>query len=96
MESLRVPDSKNRFFKIISHISDLKDIQGDLLISKDVQQHWPNAEVNYFFDTIVPKFKYAILTNDYTSALTRPNIQFGNVFPINTDKETSLPKELVY
>jgi len=26
----------------------------------------------------------------------RPNIKFGQMYPINIDKETSLPKQLVY
>lgn len=49
VESLKRPDTKNKFFKIISSVYDLKDIEGDLLISKDVQQHWPNKEVRFFF-----------------------------------------------
>ena len=84
VESLRVPDTKNKFFKIISEIYDLKDIEGgDLLISKDVQQHWPNKEVQFFFQNILPKFKYAIITSDYTGDKVRQDIQFGSWYPIN-------------
>jgi hypothetical protein len=36
----------------------------DLLVSKDVMQHWPNAAVSKFLRESLPRFKYALLTND--------------------------------
>jgi len=48
-------------------------------------QHWPSPEIDYFIDNILPKFKYALLTNDYTNA-QYPNIEPGGYRPINLDK----------
>ncbi len=42
-----------------------KNISGDLLIIKDVLQHWPNSEIKYFLKNILPRFKYALITNRY-------------------------------
>lgn len=40
-------------------------ITGDLLIVKDVLQHMPSDHIRYFIDHVLPKFKYALITNDY-------------------------------
>ncbi len=42
-----------------------KNVSGDLLIMKDVMQHWPIEEIQYFIKNILPRFKYAIITNQY-------------------------------
>ncbi|HSX20388.1 MAG TPA: class I SAM-dependent methyltransferase [Gammaproteobacteria bacterium] len=42
-----------------------KNISGDLLIVKDVMQHWPFSEIEYFIMKILPNFKYALITNQY-------------------------------
>jgi len=50
----------------------LKDAQkfyryhGDLLIIKDVLQHWTNDEVTTFLDNVIDNFKYILITNSYT------------------------------
>lgn len=37
--------------------------KADLLLVKDVLQHMPNADVQKFIKDILPKYKYALLTN---------------------------------
>jgi hypothetical protein len=65
-------------------LHDLKQIQkgGDLLITKDAMQHWPNSEVKYLIDVILPKFKYALLTNDMMQGNQRQDINPGGHAPI--------------
>lgn len=46
------------------------DVSGDLLISKHVLQHLSNDAVRGFLDAIVPKFRYALITNDVIPAHT--------------------------
>jgi hypothetical protein len=60
-------------------LHNLKQINhgGDLLIVKDVMQHWPNSEIHYLIDTILPRFKYAMMTNDMYDAPNRNDIQPG-------------------
>ena len=57
---------------------------GDLILIKDVMQHWPNHIIDYFLKTIVPRFKYALLTNDMTNG-TQADIGFGSFRPLNFD-----------
>lgn len=75
------PNETNKFFSIITGIHDFNET-GDLLLIKQVMQHWPNAEIKWFLDNIVPRFKYALLTNDPT---TRPrgDIRYGRYSPVN-------------
>lgn len=53
-------------FMGIESLREFKErgISGDLLIVKDVMQHWPNSEIAYFIENILPNFKYALLTNE--------------------------------
>ena len=41
----------------------------DLLLVKDVLQHWETAQIRKFLETALPKFKFALITND--TALAR-------------------------
>jgi SAM-dependent methyltransferase len=48
------------------HINTPKDFynyKGDLLILKDVLQHWRNKEITTFLDAIIENFKYVLITN---------------------------------
>ena len=63
---------KNYKFNLIKNIREIKE-SGDLLVCRDVMQHWPTSEINWFIKELVPRFKYALLTNDYT-----PNKNFGD------------------
>mgnify|MGYP001119455335 CR=1 FL=1 len=79
-----VIDTNNLRFKkeniSFNCVDNLDSIEGaDLLIIKDVMIHWTNERVLYFINNILPKFKYAILTEDYSedNAITNLEIQFG-------------------
>ncbi len=54
----------------------------DLLIAKDILQHWPIDEIQYFIKKILPNFKYAIITHDFDN---NPNkdISLGNTTTID-------------
>lgn len=39
--------------------------EADMLIAKDVLQHWPNDGISRFLQNSLPRFKFALLTNDY-------------------------------
>ena len=58
------------------HVEDLETLnrelrqlmlKGDMIIAKDVLQHLPNQNIQYFIDHILPHFKYALITNDYST-----------------------------
>jgi len=44
--------------------------QGDMLIAKHVLQHLPNDAVQQFLSEVVPRFRYALITNDSTPVHT--------------------------
>jgi SAM-dependent methyltransferase len=44
---------------------DAMHIRADVLIIKDVMQHWPNEEIFSFLRNILPNYRMAILTNDF-------------------------------
>lgn len=60
---------------------------GDLLIMKDVLQHWPNTSIVTFLDAIIKKKKYTyiLLTNDHTLN-DNVDIFMGDYRPINWNK----------
>jgi hypothetical protein len=74
---------KNIKFQKISQLKDIKNVSADLLIVKDVLHHWPNEHINYFLTSILPNYKYALITNDYNFFASNGNIQFGDFRPIN-------------
>jgi hypothetical protein len=57
----------NVIFHHIHRLADFATEKGDLLVVKDVIQHWPNEDIKYFIQNILPNFKYALITNDYDS-----------------------------
>jgi hypothetical protein len=59
---------KNITFYHIHELTDFSKQKGDLLVVKDVLQHWQISKIKYFIDNILPNFKYALITNDYTSS----------------------------
>ena len=42
--------------------------KGDLLLLKDVLQHWNNQEIVEFLDHVTPNFKYILITNSRTQS----------------------------
>lgn len=63
----------------------MKAISGDLLVVKDVLQHWPNEDIFYFIKNILPNFKYALITNEYEldSILLNRDISLGQFRSLN-------------
>lgn len=62
---------------------DLGDLPAaDLLIVKDVLQHWPNAMIGEFLNVAVPRYRYALITNDLMPKVAprdrvNPDIRLG-------------------
>ena len=66
--------SKNPNYKfvLIEDLTSLKlgseVLQADLVIIKHLLQLWSNEHIQYFIDSILPNFKYALMTNHYEGA----------------------------
>lgn len=81
-------------FHLINDIKDFQNQHGDLLIVKDVIQHWPNDEIQYFLKNILPNFKYAFITNGFHPLNINEDIKTGDFrwidlqgAPFNVGKE---------
>ena len=58
----------------------------DLLITKDVLQHLPNADIEKFLTKQLPKYKHVLLTDgasEATLSSTNPNIEIGDYRPLD-------------
>jgi SAM-dependent methyltransferase len=68
-------------------LKSIKHTNVDLLILKDVIQHWPNETIVTFLKNIRNHMnvKYVLLTNDHTSQ-DNENIECGGYRPLNWDK----------
>jgi SAM-dependent methyltransferase len=55
----------NVHFEEVQSLADARRLHGDVLIAKDVLQHWSNAEIRFFLDNILVNFKMALLTNGF-------------------------------
>lgn len=77
--------NKNVHFSPIKNLEEFYKYSGDLLIVKDVLQHLPNDQIIYFRDNILPKFKYALITNDYSldSIDNNKNVKYGEWRPLD-------------
>ncbi len=82
-------DASNINFYVIKDLEDFKRIHAgeDLLIVKDVLQHWPIKDIQYFLTNILPQFKYALITNSLTADVkgakpTNSEIVLGDFRPI--------------
>lgn len=93
----------NVSFKLIQGLEDVPF--GDLLIVKDVAQHWPNVQIDEFIETVLPKFKYALITNCFQACAQWPgfqeiynqDIQLGGYRPIDlTDAPFNLKNAELY
>ena len=72
------------------HIHKLKDLvneKADMLIIKDVMQHWSNKDIKYFLDNILPNYKYSLITNDYKKDALNEDIKSGHFRPIDIEKD---------
>lgn len=50
---------------------------GDLLILKDVLQHWSNADIVSFLDKNATRFKYTLITNTQSQSFDNEDIETG-------------------
>lgn len=76
----------NFTFDTVDSVEDLGNYKGDLLILKDVIQHWSIEQILFFKEHIIPNFKYAIVVNNIkTSWKTTLNgeIRTGNSRPLD-------------
>lgn len=83
-----VIDANNKKFSASNvsfyHSINIDDIDsGDLLIVKDVLMHWPNKRVKHFIDNVLPKFKYALITEGDDPVTKNTNINFGEWRPVD-------------
>ena len=72
--------------------------KADLLISKDVLQHLPNNTVQEFINNVLPKFRYALITNCIESAApVNSEIEMGGFRGIDVRKRPfSVDGKVVY
>ena len=92
--NIRDYQKHNVTFHLIKDIKEFQNQHGDLLVVKDVIQHWPNHQIQYFLKTILPNFKYALITNDFDPSNSNKDISFGSwrfinleVAPFNVGKD---------
>ena len=76
VEQIRRESAYNREYRIVKGLREVNE-SGDLLIVRDVMMHWPKSEIDYFIETILPRFRYALLTNDYSPAQDFKDINPG-------------------
>lgn len=90
---------KNIKFSKVNKLQDLAKYKGDLLILKDVIQHWTTQQILYAKNNIIPNFRYAIIVNNiHTRYLTVVNseISTGESRPIDLKAKPFFmnPKEI--
>ena len=66
-------NQKNVKFKHIRDLNDIKNIKGDLIVIKEVMQHWDQEQSLYFINKILPNFKRAIICNRYSYSKEKNN-----------------------
>lgn len=78
---------RNNFtFKTVNTVEDLAKYKGDLLILKDVIQHWSIEQILFAKKHIIPNFKYAIVVNNIRTAwktTLNGNIKTGSSRPLD-------------
>ncbi|MDB6095842.1 MAG: hypothetical protein JWM09_120 [Francisellaceae bacterium] len=82
---------KNIHFKLIKNEHETP--KADLIIVKDVLQHWPNEKINYFYEHIIKKYKYALIINSY-GLNENKDIKLGWYRPLDLTKKPFYKKEL--
>jgi SAM-dependent methyltransferase len=63
--NIQLYEKANIHFREIYRQEDAMHITSDVLIIKDVMQHWPNKEIRAFLMNILPNYRMAIITNDF-------------------------------
>lgn len=72
-------DRDNLHFYFVESLEDYiaANVAGDLLVSSDFLAFWPDQIIVQFLSNVLPKFKYAIVTNIYTRNGSRINSYAG-------------------
>ena len=65
----------NTEFWLIDRVESMRE-RADLLIIREVMQHWPNKDIDYVMRFMIKKYKYALLTNGHTDS-TEPWIDIN-------------------
>lgn len=64
--------------------------EGDVLVAKDVLQHWPNADVVRLLDAAEERFTFTVVTNDVSSkshpAKVNSDIALGDWRPVDIER----------
>ena len=64
--------------------------EGDVLVVKDVLQHWPNADVLRLLDAAEERFTFTVVTNDVSSkshpAKVNSDIALGDWRPVDIER----------
>jgi SAM-dependent methyltransferase len=63
--NIRRYERPNVHFREIDHQRYSADITADILIIKDVMQHWSNGEIIAFLQNLLPNYRMALITNDF-------------------------------
>lgn len=88
LNSLREDLPPNVSFQCLDALTEpLPD--GDVLIVKDVLQHWPNADVARFLDETEHQYTFRVITNDVSSkshpAKVNSDIALGGWRPVDVE-----------
>lgn len=83
--NIRSFQKENISFFHIHKLANLTNQNGDLIIVKDVLIHCTNQEIKYFFRKILPNFKHALITNDYSTTDNNSEISTGEFRAIDLE-----------
>ena len=73
----------NTEYRLTDRVQSVRE-KGDLLIIREVMQHWPNREIEYVMKYMIKRYRYALLTNGHTtSTKPTPDIKQGGWRVIN-------------
>lgn len=84
-EKFGIPD-RVTFSCTNEHLLDLPD--ADLLVAKDVLQHWPNACIHHFLQVLLPRYRFALITNCcWPQDLANQDIPMGGWRPLRLNRD---------
>lgn len=80
------------------HVKSFKDklYPADLIMSKDVLQHWENSFIKEYLTNILWRYKYAIIVNDYRGGYKNRDIKTGDCRPLNLENNPFNYKNFKY
>jgi hypothetical protein len=92
-ENKRKYEKDNIHFVCIDSTDDFLKCSGDLLIVKDVFECWNIERMQYFFQHVLPNFKYAIMV-DYCDPKGRNNSPNSPTGPVSSKDVEAAPFNL--